>query len=141
MNNFLTEKQVEVLSLRASGLANKEIASRLNISIGAVHQRINSARFALNAKNTTNAVARFILYNSITADRVDASDSQGREQIIEYFDHIASELEIEVFRDALCKEVAGHADYKLLTDGDWSEFVERFMLFINQIQNYRNSKQ
>ncbi len=141
MRSFLTTKQIEVLSLRAGGLANKEIASRLNISIGAVHQRIHSARYALKAKSTTNAVARFILYNSIAANRNNSTVRLNKEEIIDYFDGITRDLEIEVFRDALCAEVSDHVEYRTLTGSQWEEFVERFTLFINQIQSYRYSNQ
>lgn len=141
MRSFLTNKQIEVLSLRAGGLANKEIASKLNISLGAVHQRINGAKSVLNANNTTNAIARFILYNSITANRVYSFDRLSKAEIADYFERVACDLEIEIFRDALCAEISGHVDFRVLVGEQWAEFVERFTLFINQIQNYKNSKQ
>jgi DNA-binding NarL/FixJ family response regulator len=52
----LTPRQMEVLRLMGSGLSNKSIASRLDLSEGTVKLHVNAILRALNARNRTEAV-------------------------------------------------------------------------------------
>jgi len=52
----LTPRQVEVLRLMGTGLSNKSIASRLDLSEGTVKLHVNAILRALNARNRTEAV-------------------------------------------------------------------------------------
>ena len=57
----LTPAQGEVLLLLAKGLLLKEIAAMLDVSQGAVKQRIRAAKTKLRARTTIHAVARYVL--------------------------------------------------------------------------------
>ncbi|MFF9632885.1 response regulator transcription factor [Streptomyces fradiae] len=54
---IVTPAQMEALRLAANGLTARQIATRLNISEGAAHLRLNGAAHALGAHSRTHAVA------------------------------------------------------------------------------------
>ncbi len=57
MTGKLTKKQTKVLSLRAEGFLNKQIASHLDISASAVQDHLRAICKKLSAKNTVHSVA------------------------------------------------------------------------------------
>ena len=54
-NQKLTDRETEVLQLIAQGLANKEIASRLDIACGTVERHIHNILSKLNVSSRTEA--------------------------------------------------------------------------------------
>ena len=54
----LSERELEVLSLIASGVSNQEIAEHLVVSMSTVKSHINRAYRKLGARSRTQAVAR-----------------------------------------------------------------------------------
>lgn len=54
----LTERQIDVLSLVAAGLSNKEIAQRLGLSPATIKTHLAHAQTILGARNRTDAVVR-----------------------------------------------------------------------------------
>jgi LuxR family maltose regulon positive regulatory protein len=54
----LSDRELEVLRLIATGLSNREIAQELVIAIGTVKSHINHIYGKLGVKNRTQAVAR-----------------------------------------------------------------------------------
>lgn len=56
----LTPKELEVLELSAQGIATKEIAQKLKITVKAVEQRFARALSKLNANSRTHAVVEAI---------------------------------------------------------------------------------
>ncbi len=67
----LTPREVEVLKMVASGLANKEIADRLNVAEGTVKHYVVVILSKLGARDRTHAVTRAIDRNIIDIDDVD----------------------------------------------------------------------
>jgi LuxR family maltose regulon positive regulatory protein len=57
-SDSLSEREIEVLQLLASGATNQEVAERLVISLGTVKSHINHLMTKLDARNRTEAVAR-----------------------------------------------------------------------------------
>ena len=53
----LTERQIRILQAVAEGLANKEVAERLNIRVDSVQEHITTIVHKLGASNRTEAVA------------------------------------------------------------------------------------
>lgn len=53
----VTPAQMDALRLAANGLTARQIATRLGISEGAAHLRLNGAARALGARSRTHAVA------------------------------------------------------------------------------------
>ncbi|MFN8490067.1 MAG: response regulator transcription factor [Caldilineaceae bacterium] len=51
----LTPRQVEILTLIAKGLCNKEIAHQLNISVSTVQNHVAALLAALGVQNRTEA--------------------------------------------------------------------------------------
>ena len=58
LDGFLTERELEVLRLLASGRSNKEIAGDLFLALGTVKNHTSNAYRKLGAANRTEAVAR-----------------------------------------------------------------------------------
>ena len=56
----LTEAQEEVVLLLADGLLLKQIAARLDVTQGAVKDRIRRAKLKLESRTTIQAVARYM---------------------------------------------------------------------------------
>ena len=56
----LTEAQKEVVLLLADGLLLKQIAARLDVTQGAVKDRIRRAKHKLESRTTIQAVARYM---------------------------------------------------------------------------------
>lgn len=52
----LSEREIAVLRLMASGLSNKEIAAELSVAVGTVKYHVNSILAKLNADDRTQAV-------------------------------------------------------------------------------------
>ena len=52
----LSEREVAVLGLMATGLSNKEIASELSVAIGTVKYHVNNILTKLHAEDRTQAV-------------------------------------------------------------------------------------
>jgi DNA-binding NarL/FixJ family response regulator len=67
----LTPREIEVLKLVASGLANKEIADRLGVSEGTVKRYVVVMLAKLGARDRTHAVTLAIERNIIDIDDVD----------------------------------------------------------------------
>lgn len=63
--NDLTERELEVLSLLATGLSNTEIADHLIITRNTVRHHIRSILFKLNAANRTEAVVLAIQHGIV----------------------------------------------------------------------------
>lgn len=61
----LTVRELEVARLKASGLADKEIANELGISYGTVRTHIDKMCLKVNAVNITQAIALLINSNKI----------------------------------------------------------------------------
>lgn len=59
----LSPKEHDVLTLIACGLTDKEVASRLNISIRTVQSHLASILLKLNARNRVNAVVVYMRLN------------------------------------------------------------------------------
>ena len=59
-NQFLTEREHDVLSGLLAGSSNKEIARNLNLSEVMVRHHLKSLRSKLGARNCTRAVCRAI---------------------------------------------------------------------------------
>jgi DNA-binding NarL/FixJ family response regulator len=57
--NGLSEREQEVLSLLASGLRNKEVADKLNISIATVKTHINNIHQKLHVTSRIEAINKF----------------------------------------------------------------------------------
>lgn len=56
----LTPRQTEVIALIADGLANKEIADRLNLSTHTVNAHVAALLAKLNVANRAAAAARWV---------------------------------------------------------------------------------
>jgi DNA-binding NarL/FixJ family response regulator len=56
----LTKAQREVMLMLADGLRLKQIAHRLDVTQGAVKDRINRAKYKLDSRTTIQAVARYL---------------------------------------------------------------------------------
>jgi len=56
----LSPKKLEILTLLARGLTDKEIAAKMDISIRTVQSHISSIISGLNARNRVNAVALYM---------------------------------------------------------------------------------
>lgn len=54
---MLTDRQLEILSLCASGLSQQEVGNELYIGSEAVRKQIAASRRKLNARNTPHLVA------------------------------------------------------------------------------------
>ncbi len=54
----LTEREIEVISLIAAGLTNKDIAAELIIAPGTVKRHAHNIYTKLNVSNRTEAVAK-----------------------------------------------------------------------------------
>lgn len=61
----LTKAELEALGMVKNGLLMKEIADLLNVSEGAVKQRLKNAKFKLNAKTSTHAATMATSYGLI----------------------------------------------------------------------------
>ena len=59
----LSKKQHAVLTLIACGFTDKEVASKLKISIRTVQTHMSSIMLKLNAKNRVNAVVVYMQRN------------------------------------------------------------------------------
>ncbi len=59
----LTPKEIEVLTLVALGMSDKQISKRLKIAYGTVRNHIDKTILRLNAKNRANAVMIYKLKN------------------------------------------------------------------------------
>ncbi len=64
--NPLSPRELQVLQLKADGLAFKDIAERLGISLGAVNTYAKRAKGKLGVYHTTHAVAIAIREGWIT---------------------------------------------------------------------------
>lgn len=53
MKDTLNSRELEVISLYASGLSGKEIAEQMNLSIHSIRNYSKSAKFKTGAKNIT----------------------------------------------------------------------------------------
>lgn len=69
----LTARQHEVLSLVAEGLANKEIACQLGITIAAVKKHVSTMMAAFDVPNRTSLV-RTALHDRLGEDETRSSD-------------------------------------------------------------------
>ena len=54
----MTDRERQCLSLAASGMLAKEIASYLGVSVDTVNSHLGAARKKLEARNTTQAVTK-----------------------------------------------------------------------------------
>ncbi len=59
----LSPKEHDVLTLIACGFTDKEVASKLNISIRTVQSHLSSILLKLNARNRVNAVVVYMHLN------------------------------------------------------------------------------
>ena len=55
LRNSLTDRQIDVLRLLASGKPNKEIARELSLAEGTVRVHVNAVLKSLSARNRTEA--------------------------------------------------------------------------------------
>ena len=77
----LTEREAQVLSLLATGLCNKHIAARLDISVGTVKAHLRSAFDKLGVHSRTEAILiaeRRGMLRQLPVVRVPAADAQVR---------------------------------------------------------------
>lgn len=71
---MLTPREAEVLTLRAEGLSNKQIASRLGIDPSTVGNYSQHLRRKLHAKNTAHAIAQAYRCGLLTVEREGETD-------------------------------------------------------------------
>ncbi len=68
---MLTEKQTEVMSLKSSGMTNKQIANALSLNESTVQEHVQAVVKKLGANNATHCVTLFAQQR--LADRLRAS--------------------------------------------------------------------
>jgi len=66
----LTDRELEVLTLKANGIQNKNIADICGIHVRTVAAHARSAKEKLGGKTTTHAIARAIRDGVISAGKV-----------------------------------------------------------------------
>jgi len=66
----LSDRQCEVLGLAALGLADKEIAREMSISVYTVGDHLRAARASLGARNTTHAVVLALCAGLLPVDGI-----------------------------------------------------------------------
>lgn len=67
----LTARQASALALAAEGLTDREIARRLNVSLGCVKHDIRTSLVALSARNRTHAVVIALRVGAINSNEAD----------------------------------------------------------------------
>jgi len=64
----LTAREIEIATLTARGLSEREIASECSISPNTVRVHIENIKLRLDAKNKTHAIVKLLAANIINLD-------------------------------------------------------------------------
>jgi DNA-binding NarL/FixJ family response regulator len=60
MDNHLTKREQEVISILIKGKSNNEIAKKLHVSVNTVRTHLGSCYKKMNVKNRTELVIKYI---------------------------------------------------------------------------------
>lgn len=61
----LSPTRIKIIILLAKGFSDKEISQHLQMSVRTVQTHVNAILMVLNAKNRTNAVAKYMQANPL----------------------------------------------------------------------------
>ena len=122
----LTNRQIQVIRLKAKGAAIKEIAYKLDISARTVEEHIYEVIRRLEAKNSTHAVALAIAQGHIEFETIGMTP----EQVSDYLNAQTEKFQLHVLKDLVARQVIGHNDYEQFSRDDWDNFNNRFSVVV-----------
>lgn len=113
----------------------QKLAKHLGVNPSAISRMLNDGKKEVRQ---IKAYELYLMEEFFKSSPFSPRFSDGnREEEAEYFDHMTRIYGLNIFRDLVCTQVAGHSNLVKLDEVEWRNFAEKYHVMIDGMRGVR----